>query len=348
MIRALVLEHSPVRRAVFLGMLPSDQFEVRFPRSDEDWGAAFREFGAHVVLVWQEEPARFAATCARLRAQPGADVAALVLVTRRRAGELRAQALEAGADGLLALPAGVPEAREEIDAAMRARLGAGAAGGRTARPLPQAPSHDAGATAPAAAELPAPAAGGRSWAEFRAQVRRLYATLDHTTHYEILGVAATAPPHEITRAFHDAAIAYHPDRFVQLSDAQDRRMIHEIFKRMSKAFSVLTDPRQRAVYDASFAGPPTWPDMPTREMPAYSPVLAAPKGAAPPAEAAATTRTPQGRKFLEMAERSMQHGKLRAARLQLAIAMQWEPGNQVMQERIREVERRILENPESD
>ena len=60
-LRTLILEASPVRRAVFLALLPADAYELRFPSEREDWSGAFREFGPQVAIIWQEDPVRYAA-----------------------------------------------------------------------------------------------------------------------------------------------------------------------------------------------------------------------------------------------------------------------------------------------
>ncbi len=328
LIRTVVLESSPVRRAVFLGLLPSDQFDLRFPIDDQNWSSAFEGFATQVVLAWQEDPARFRATCTRVRGHPEAMDLPLVIVTRRRAGVDRAQATEAGADGLVLLPAGAPDARAEIEAAIASRRSAPVPRPRSDPTVPAQKPAVLNPTAAAAARA-AQATSSGDWAAFRDQVGRLHATLDRATHYEVLGILRTAPPQEITLAFHNAAIAFHPDRFTRLGEPDLRRMIYDIFKRMSKAYTVLADPRQRAAYDQSLSG-------------------AAPAAGEPPSSHPERARTPQGRKFLDMAERSIQQRKYRAARLQLAIAMQMEPGNQLLQQMIRDVDRRIAENPDSD
>jgi len=342
LVRVVVLEHSPVRRAVFLGLLPSDEFQLRFPADEHSWPGVFEGYTPQIAMVWQEDPARFRETCARVRAIPDAAELPLVLVSRRRVGVDRATGVEAGADGIVLLPAGAPEAREEIEAALLAR-GRGKARPKLPAPPPRAqPAAPRSAPAPAR-EAPAPPPPAPppqvSSGEFAEQVQKVHATVDRATHYEILGVAREASAPEVTLAFHGGAVAYHPDRFVHLDDPDLRRMIYEIYKRMSKAYAVLSDPRQRAAYDQSLDGGAApregWKARGTASD-------------APGAGAAARARSPQGRKFLEMAERSLQQGKYRAARLQLAIAMQVEPGNEVLQQMIRSVDRRIAENPDSE
>nr|WP_107906332.1 J domain-containing protein [Streptomyces chartreusis] len=60
--------------------------------------------------------------------------------------------------------------------------------------------------------------------------------------YEVLGVARTSDPDEIQRAYRTLARRYHPD-------VNKDPQAEERFKEINEAFSVLSDPEQRARYD---------------------------------------------------------------------------------------------------
>ncbi|MGW4758201.1 DnaJ C-terminal domain-containing protein [Streptomyces chartreusis] len=60
--------------------------------------------------------------------------------------------------------------------------------------------------------------------------------------YEVLGIARTADPDEIQRAYRTLARRYHPD-------VNKDPQAEERFKEINEAFSVLSDPEQRARYD---------------------------------------------------------------------------------------------------
>jgi hypothetical protein len=64
------------------------------------------------------------------------------------------------------------------------------------------------------------------------------------THYEVLGVAATASPDEIRRAYRRLARLHHPDR--STDDASTMAAVNE-------AYRVLRHPSRRALYDAELA-----------------------------------------------------------------------------------------------
>jgi curved DNA-binding protein CbpA len=66
--------------------------------------------------------------------------------------------------------------------------------------------------------------------------------------YEVIGVAPTATLQEIKERFRFLSHAYHPDKFA--TEAQRRSAEHE-FKRINRAYQVISDPIRRARYDDS-------------------------------------------------------------------------------------------------
>ena len=62
-------------------------------------------------------------------------------------------------------------------------------------------------------------------------------------YYEILGVGRNATEQEIKSAYRKLAVQYHPDKNPGNSEAEEK------FKEAAEAYSVLSDPQQRASYD---------------------------------------------------------------------------------------------------
>ncbi|MCD9622692.1 J domain-containing protein [Rhabdothermincola salaria] len=83
-----------------------------------------------------------------------------------------------------------------------------------------------------------------------------------STHYEVLGVAATASPEAIRGAYVAIAKANHPDR--RASDDPARRAAADAtMKRANQAWFVLRDPGRRSEYDRTLSRPATAPSSST-------------------------------------------------------------------------------------
>ena len=70
-------------------------------------------------------------------------------------------------------------------------------------------------------------------------------------YYEVLGVDKKASADEIKSAYRKLALKWHPDRWVNGSDAE-KKTAEENFKEAAEAYSVLSDPddyRRRCLQD---------------------------------------------------------------------------------------------------
>jgi molecular chaperone DnaJ len=73
-------------------------------------------------------------------------------------------------------------------------------------------------------------------------------------YYEVLGVNKNSTPDEIKSAYRKAALKWHPDKWVNGTDAE-KKTAEENFKEASEAYSVLSDESKKARYDRyGFAG----------------------------------------------------------------------------------------------
>ncbi|CAF3416568.1 unnamed protein product [Rotaria socialis] len=68
------------------------------------------------------------------------------------------------------------------------------------------------------------------------------------TYYNILNVSPTASASEIKKAYYSLSLQYHPDRTQSLNEIT-RRDYSERFKLISQAYSILSDPEKRKLYN---------------------------------------------------------------------------------------------------
>ncbi len=64
-------------------------------------------------------------------------------------------------------------------------------------------------------------------------------------YYEVLGVNKNSTPDEIKSAYRKAALKWHPDKWVNGTDAE-KKTAEENFKEASEAYSVLSDANKKA------------------------------------------------------------------------------------------------------
>ena len=65
-----------------------------------------------------------------------------------------------------------------------------------------------------------------------------------TTYYETLGLDSSADPAAIKKAYRKLALKWHPDK-----NQDQKEEAEKMFKEISKAYDVLSDPEKKSVYD---------------------------------------------------------------------------------------------------
>jgi molecular chaperone DnaJ len=70
------------------------------------------------------------------------------------------------------------------------------------------------------------------------------ASKQQVEYYEFLGIARDASPDQIKSAYRKAAMQWHPDR-----NPEKKHVAEENFRLAAEAYSVLSDPQKRAIYD---------------------------------------------------------------------------------------------------
>jgi DnaJ-class molecular chaperone len=161
--------------------------------------------------------------------------------------------------------------------------------------------------------------------------------LDELTYYELFGIASEASPDEVREAFHEFCDTFHPDRHIARS-LDERQALSTIFKRGTEAYLVLSDGSLRGHYDAQLSVRPEGRPQRLSHRPLSRPP---PSHNATPAPLEDAVRSPGARPFARRAEELMRKGDLRQAQLQLAMANHRDPGNEILQAALREVETKL-------
>lgn len=141
------------------------------------------------------------------------------------------------------------------------------------------------------------------------------AILDDSSYYELLGVLELADRAAIQAAFHELALAFHPDQHPGASPGEIAR-IRTVFQRLAEAYRVLSDAELRSSYDLALAQGQLRLDRPGGPGPRRSG-----PGDGGPRSLEALCRTPAARLLAARAERLIAEGKLDAARRALQEAL---------------------------
>jgi curved DNA-binding protein CbpA len=162
--------------------------------------------------------------------------------------------------------------------------------------------------------------------------------LDQLTYYELFGIASEASPDEVREAFHEFCDAFHPDRHIGRS-LDERQAVATIFKRGTEAYLVLSDGPLRDHYDAQLTTRPEGlPQRMTFTSRSRPPPSIRPGASVTLDEA---VRTTSARPFALRAEELIRKGDLRQAKLQLVMANHRDPGNEILEAALRDIEAKL-------
>lgn len=86
----------------------------------------------------------------------------------------------------------------------------------------------------------------------RSEIDSRFEKLEDLDFYQLLGIGSEANAAAIKASYLQSAKRYHPDALAKAGlDGQTRQRANHVFAEISKAYSVLSNPRQRAEYDES-------------------------------------------------------------------------------------------------
>jgi curved DNA-binding protein CbpA len=151
------------------------------------------------------------------------------------------------------------------------------------------------------------------------------ALLDSSSYYEVLGVLEIADTAAIRKAFHEFAVAFHPDAFPEADD-ETADALRRVFQRGAEAYRVLVHAETRADYDLALAKGLLRLDA---SMP--PPPLSRPSDIRSLDE---LCRTAGARRYAKRAEDLISAGDLSAAKRELQMAIREDGENPDLAERL--------------
>lgn len=65
-----------------------------------------------------------------------------------------------------------------------------------------------------------------------------------TRPYAVLGLSSSASEAEVRKKYRNLALKWHPDKFKNYDKLEDKKLAEEVFKHISNAYEILTDPQK--------------------------------------------------------------------------------------------------------
>lgn len=157
-------------------------------------------------------------------------------------------------------------------------------------------------------------------AQLRLIIDELHGGLEKLPYHVFLGVDEKASGDAVRAAFHDRAARFHPDLFYSSGDEALRAKVYAVYKRMTEAYRVLSNPEQRARYEQQRARGGHRLDA-TERAPA----------AKRPEDTIADARA---KKYYMMALDAERRGDAKGAKFNLQMAKQLEPDNAAIADKL--------------
>jgi curved DNA-binding protein CbpA len=154
--------------------------------------------------------------------------------------------------------------------------------------------------------------------------------LDQLDYYDLLRIEESATADQVRRAFHDFAMRYHPDRYAGAED-EKRERAAAIYRRGAEGYRVLTDPEQRRRYDEGL----------TKGRIRYEEPSSSPGASVRPASGVVDVKNLRARPFVQKALEMIKAGDYKGAKLNLALALNYEPENAPLLAKLEEVKQKL-------
>jgi curved DNA-binding protein CbpA len=162
----------------------------------------------------------------------------------------------------------------------------------------------------------------------RQDIERIFewdALIDQSSYYEVLGLLEIADAGAIRQAFHEFAVAFHPDAFPEADD-ETADALRRVFQRGAEAYRVLSRADSRSHYDLALAKGQLRLDTTIAPAP-----LARNSDIRSLDE---LCRSPGARRYAKKAEDLISNGDLTGAKRELQMALREDGDNADLAERL--------------
>jgi DnaJ-class molecular chaperone len=160
--------------------------------------------------------------------------------------------------------------------------------------------------------------------ELRLIVEELWKGLDTYPYHVFLGVEPDERGDALQEAFHLRAAQFHPDQYYSLIDAELKRKIYAVYKRITEAYRVLSDPESRRRWDEQRQKGALRLQSTNQRFRASLPDEGLSQGA---------------RRYYVLAETAERKGDLKNARFNLQLALQFDPESPFLKEKLQKLEK---------
>lgn len=172
------------------------------------------------------------------------------------------------------------------------------------------------------------------------EVEALHELLPELDYYRLLRLERDCSADEVARSWRRESRRFHPDRMAALRDPAVQKMANDVFRAMSEAHRVLSDPDARRRYDEELRAGAHRVSEQALEQARKD------RGAAADPEYAATD--PKAEKYWKMALRDCKDGNWRGAVMNIQFALNYEPDNATFKEWLEKAKAEAEEQKKKD
>ncbi len=166
------------------------------------------------------------------------------------------------------------------------------------------------------------------------RVRKLHEVLDDLDYFELLGLQPDAEIKAIRDAYFELSLEFHPDRFFLLRSGDLKEKIYAVYRRISEAYTVLSDPRRRAAYADARQTHDIKRAPPEVRVARRSSSVTAPPVEGRPSPFSLTLESEAAQRLVTQAEELFAAEDHNGARLFLTFALAYEPNSAPLREAI--------------